>query len=143
MDFLANYGVEILLSLISAGALGFCKYLHTQAKQYKKLLEEKQDAEILVEVDKKIEPIYEELEELRIYIRKTETIEKEHMALIIASYRFRLVQLCKELLKAGKMTQAQYDQLTEFYRIYTGLGGNGQAKELYEKALALPIIEEE
>jgi hypothetical protein len=40
------------------------------------------------------------------------------------------------------MTQNEYDQLTEFYKIYIGLGGNGQAKEYYEKAIDLPIIEE-
>ena len=44
------------------------------------------------------EPIYEELEALRRYIRETESIEKTHMSLIIASYRFRLVQLCKGFL---------------------------------------------
>ena len=142
MDFLATYGVEILLSLITAGALGFCIYLHKQASQYKTMIEEKEDAETATIIDKKLEPIYEELEDLRAYIRKTETIEKSHMALIIASYRFRLIQLCKELIKAQHMTQNEYDQLTEFYKIYIGLGGNGQAKEYYEKAIALPIIEE-
>jgi hypothetical protein len=30
------------------------------------------------------------------------------------------------------------EQLTEFYKLYTGLGGNGQAKVYYEKAIALP-----
>ena len=106
------------------------------------MIEEKEDAETATIIDKKLEPIYEELEDLRAYIRKTETIEKSHMALIIASYRFRLIQLCKELIKAQRMTQNEYDQLTEFYKIYIGLGGNGQAKEYYEKAIALPIIEE-
>jgi hypothetical protein len=38
-----------------------------------------------------LEPVYEELEALRTYIRETENIEKTHMNLIIASYRFRLV----------------------------------------------------
>ena len=37
------------------------------------------------------------------------------------------------------MTQDQYDQLSGFYRIYSGLGGNGQAKEYYELALELSI----
>ena len=142
MDFLATYGVEILLSLITAGALGFCKHLHKQAKQYKAMIEEKEDAETATIIDKKLEPIYEELEELRVYIRDTETIEKSHMTLIIASYRFRLIQLCKELIKAQHMTQREYDQLTEFYRVYVGLGGNGQAKEYYEKTMELPIVEE-
>jgi hypothetical protein len=55
------------------------------------MIEEKEDAETATIIDKKLEPIYEELEDLRAYIRDTETIEKSHMALIIASYRFRLI----------------------------------------------------
>lgn len=70
---------------------------------------------------------------------ETKTIEKTHMDLIISSYKFRLVQLCKEYIKQSYMTQEQYDSLSEFYRIYSGLGGNGQAKEYYELALELPI----
>lgn len=61
------------------------------------------------------------------------------MNLIVASYRFRLIQLCKIYLKQKYLTQDQYDQLTEFYKVYEGLGGNGQAKEYYEKAVRLEI----
>lgn len=137
--FISEYGITILLSLISAGALAFCRYLYSQLKNYKSLLDEKQDKEMESQVDKKLEPIYQELEDLRAYIRETENVEKTHMSLIIASYRFRLVQLCKEFIKQGYMTQPQYDQLTEFFKLYEGLGGNGQAKEYYEKAMDLPI----
>ena len=94
-------------------------------------------------VEEKLEPIYEELEALRTYIRETESIEKVHMSLIIASYRFRLIQLCKEFIRQEYLTQTQYDQLIEFYRVYAGLGGNGQAKDYYERAIALPIHREE
>ena len=90
-------------------------------------------------VEEKLEPIYEELEALRTYIRETESIEKVHMSLIIASYRFRLIQLCKEFIRQEYLTQSQYDQLSEFYRVYVGLGGNGQAKDYYERTIALPI----
>ena len=40
--FLGEHLIEIFFGLISAGALGFCKYMHTQMKNYKKLLEEKE-----------------------------------------------------------------------------------------------------
>jgi hypothetical protein len=76
-------------------------------------------------IEIKLEPIYEELEELRRYIRETKDIEKSHMNLIIASYRFRLIQLCKGFLNQGYMTMDQRTQLDEFYTLYTGLGGNG------------------
>ena len=61
------------------------------------------------------------------------------MDLIISSYKFRLVQLCREFIKQGYMTQCQYDQLVEFYRLYEGLGGNGQAKEYYDRAMQLEV----
>ena len=61
------------------------------------------------------------------------------MGLIISYYRYRLIALCKLYLRQGYMTESQYDQLTEFYKLYHGLGGNGQAKEYYEKAIELPI----
>ena len=63
------------------------------------------------------------------------------MNLIIDSYKFRLVQLCKLYLKQGYMTQPQYDQLSEFFKLYSNLGGNGQAKEYYEKTMKLQIKE--
>lgn len=139
LTFVTEHLVEILFGLVSAGALAFCKYLHSQLKNYKKLLEESKDTELEKTIDSRIEPIRKEIEELRKYIMKTKDIEKSHMQLIISSYKFRLIQLCKAYIKQEYMTQGQYDQLSEFYRIYSGLGGNGQAKEYYELALELPI----
>ena len=108
-------------------------------KNYKNLLEEKEDHQLEETIENRIEPIKMEIEELRKYIREIGTIEKNHVDLIISSYRFRLVQLCKEFIKQGYVTQAQYDQLTEFYKLYTALGGNGQAEEYYNKAIKLEI----
>lgn len=139
LEFLAQHLIEIFFGLVSAGALGFCKYMHTQMKNYKNLLEEKEDHQLEETIENRIEPIKMEIEELRKYIREIGTIEKNHVDLIISSYRFRLVQLCKEFIKQGYVTQAQYDQLTEFYKLYTGLGGNGQAEEYYNKAIKLEI----
>lgn len=139
LTFVTEHLVEILFGLVSAGALAFCKYFHSQLKNYKKLLEESKDTELEKTIDSRIEPIRKEIEELRKYIMETKDIEKSHMQLIISSYKFRLIQLCKAYIKQEYMTQGQYDQLSEFYRIYSGLGGNGQAKEYYELALELPI----
>ena len=76
-------------------------------------------------IEEKLKPVVEDIEELRRYIRRIENKENQDLTLIIASYRFRLVQLCKMYIKQGYMTQDQYDQLTEFYKLYTSLGGNG------------------
>jgi hypothetical protein len=142
-NFLAEWGMEILFAVISAGIVGYFKFQGSKLKKkltdYESMLQDKNTAEHMEMVEARLEPIYEELEELRTYIRETQNIEKAHMTLIIASYRFRLVQLCKEFIKQGYMTYAQYEQLTEFYKLYVGLGGNGQAKEFYERASQLPI----
>lgn len=143
--FLAEWGLELILGLIAAGITGYFKWQSSKLKKkltdYETMLNERNTAEHMEMVEAKLEPIYEELEELRTYIRETQNIEKAHMTLIIASYRFRLIQLCKEFIKQDYMTYAQYEQLTEFYKLYVGLGGNGQAKNFYEKASALPIKE--
>lgn len=141
LAFFAEHIVEIIFALISAGALAFCKYMHSQMKNYKKMLKEKEDEQMMETVDLKLEPIYNELEELRKYIREVGQVEKNHMDLIISSYRFRLIQLCREFIKQGYMTPIQYDQLTEFYKLYTSLGGNGQAHEYYNTAIKLEVKE--
>lgn len=140
--FITEHIVEILFGLISAGVLAFCRYLYKQLMAYKKMLQEKENNDIVELIDEKLKPIVEDIEELRTYIRKIEDKERQDLTLIIASYRFRLVQLCKIYIKQGYMTQDQYDQLTEFYKLYHSLGGNGQAKEYYEKTMELEIRSE-
>ena len=139
---LAEWGLEILFCLISAIVLGYAKYkgdkLKKERDEARQLIEEKKKKEMEQSIEVKLEPIYEELEELRRYIRETKDIEKSHMNLIVASYRFRLIQLCKGFLNQGYMTMDQRTQLDEFYTLYTGLGGNGQAKIYYEQCINLP-----
>lgn len=148
---LAEWGTEILFGLISAAVMGWAKWHGDKLKKEKVQAEE--NAKILAEqnLDKKIdthievelEPIYQELEDLRKYCRDNENLEKSHMNLIVASYRFRLVQLCKGFLNQGYITTAQMEQLSEFYKLYKGLGGNGQAEVYYNKAISLPLKTDE
>ena len=137
--FIVEHLVEIVFALISAGALSFCRYLYKQLKAYKQLLNKKKYEDLDDRIDEKLKPILDDIEEIRCYIKKTENKEKRDLDLIIASYRFRLVQLCKLYIKKGYMTQDEYDQLTEFFKLYSSLGGNGQAKEYYEKTVKLEI----
>lgn len=132
---LAEWGTEILFGLISAAVMGYAKWHGDRLKKEK--LQAEENAKIVAEqqLDKKIdshievelEPIYQELEDLRKYCRDNENLEKSHMNLIVASYRFRLIQLCKGFLNQGFITTAQMEQLAEFYKLYTGLGEIGRA----------------
>lgn len=148
---LLNWGTEILFGLISATVLGYAKWHGEKLKKEKlqaetnaqTIKEQQLDKKIDNHIEIELEPIYQELEDLRKYCRDNENLEKSHMNLIIASYRFRLVQLCKGFLNQGFITGAQMEQLTEFYKLYTGLGGNGSAKVYYDKAIQLPLKIEE
>ena len=51
----------------------------------------------------------------------------------------KLIKILKIYLHQGYMTSDQYEQLSEFFKVYSGLGGNGQAKAYYDKAMQLPV----
>ena len=139
LQFFAENWASILLSLVTAGALAFCRWSWKQMKTYRSLLDEKEQNQLDDKIETKLEPIVDEIEQLRNYIRGIDIEENRKLGLIIASYRYRLVQLCKLYLKQGYMTQDQFEQLSEFYKLYHGLGGNGQAEEYYDKTRVLPI----
>lgn len=139
LEFITTHLLEIVFGLISAGTLAFCKYLYSKMKTYKKLIEEKENSSLDNTIETHIEPIRQEIEELRKYVLESNSDTNKHMDLILSSYRFRLTQLCKAYIQQGFMTNAEYEQLVEFYKVYTGLGGNGQAKTYYERAVQLPV----
>lgn len=139
LEFITTHLLEIIFGLISAGALAFCKYLYSKMKNYKKLIEEKENSSLDNTIETHIEPIRQEIEELRKYVLESNNVTNTHMDLILSSYRFRLTQLCKAYIQQGFMTNAEYEQLVEFYKVYAGLGGNGQAKTYYERAVQLPV----
>lgn len=141
--FITEHLLEIVFALISTGALAGCKYLSKQLKNYKILLENEKREGMDEAIETKLQPIKEEIEELRNHVLNTEIKNQEHLDLIVSSYRFRLIQLCRAYIKQGYTTQEQYEQLSEFYRVYHGLGGNGQAEEYYNKAMDLPTREQE
>ena len=139
LEFITTHLLEIIFGLISAGALAFCKYLYSKMKNYKKLIEEKENSTLDSTIETHIEPIRQEIEELRKYVLESTSASNKNMDLILSSYRFRLTQLCKAYIQQGFMTNTEYEQLVEFYKVYAGLGGNGQAKTYYERAVQLPV----
>lgn len=137
--FIAQHFIEIFFGLISAGLLAFCRYIYTQMKMYQKLAEEKKDEQLEELIEEHIAPIKEDLNNLRSFVLGEKKNSEKYIEIILASYRFRLIQLCQSFLKQGYMTSGQYEQLVEFFKVYAGLGGNGQAKEYYERTLKLPL----
>ena len=129
MTFLAEWGSEIILSLIIAILTYYFKKADKEKdaklEHYQKLLQEEKDEQTEAMIEEKIAPLYDELEDIRKRIlslgdKENGDIKKidENFKLIIASYKYRLVQLCKELLNQGFMYQYQYEHLNEFYNLY-------------------------
>ena len=76
-------------------------------------------------------------------IKDTRAEELRHLDSIRMAYRYRLIALCEQYLHQNFMTTDQYKQLTEMYKVYSALGGNGQAKEIFEKTCQLQIKDDE
>ena len=159
---LANYGLELIFGLISAGALALCRHFWKQNQELNKLQKEEENRKYRQMILDEIEPIIEELgraeEEIK-HIKKQgkqtvsglenaekasheemykdlKAIQEENerrFALILNSYKFRLIQLCKLHLKDGYITTEDYEQVSEMHELYSSLGGNGQAEEYFEK----------
>lgn len=164
MEFIIEHFVEILFGLISAGSLGFCKYLNSQIKEYKKLLELRETENINKAIDQKIQPVKTELEkkielvldkveelnfstqeairEIKGKVDEVEQEERMHIRRIVRSWRFRIIQLCELYMEQGFITKVQFTQLAEMYSLYKSLGGNGQVTDYYEKAKALEVVHE-
>lgn len=164
MEILTEYGLEIFFGLVSAGLLAYCKNLWSQKKELEKHKEEDMTRLHRQMILDEIEPITAELVRIKSELNNNintlrseadqthanmykdlELVTKKNdknLELIINSYKFRLIQLCKTHLRDGYITQDAFEQMTEMYKLYHGLGGNGQAQEYYERVMELEIREE-
>jgi hypothetical protein len=172
MEILTKYALEIFFGLVSAGALAFCKHLYSKNKKLEEMQKADQNRQYRQMILDEIEPIVDELSRLKSEItgvdnnaktmvsqlkadadathnvmyqdlKKVEDENVRNLNLIVNSYKFRLIQLCKTHLRDNFITEADFEQITEMYKLYHGLGGNGQAQEYYEKVLKLEIKPDE
>ena len=139
-----DIGLKVLIALLCAAATGAFGWLIRQVAKMRNIVAERDSAElrniINNQVDCRIEPMRRELTELKEMLQDQIHKEDEIQIQVVAGYKFRLMHLCKIYIGQGYVTQDQYDQLSELYKLYTLLGGNGQAKNYYERACNLPIV---
>lgn len=112
--------------------------IENKAKEFEKCIQKDEKA-----FDKKFGEVMEHHEaDKEAFDEKIEDLTKEYedkLRRILESYKFRFIQLCKVHLKDGYITHDEWEQITTFYELYHGLGGNGQAQDYYEKVKALEI----
>lgn len=136
---ISTYLTEIMLAVVTAGAIGICKYFHSQAKDYKKLLAARESENVEKTVEEKIAPIVDKIKELEFQIKEAREKENKDIGYIISSWRFRIIQLCEIYLQQGYITKSQYIQLSEMYNLYHELGGNGKVTDYYNHTINLEI----
>ena len=168
MEILTKYALEIFFGLVSAGALAFCKHLWSKNKKLEEMQKADQNSQYRKMILDEIEPLINEItrikselaaltaqgkDKLNNLLHEAEVVKDEMykdleqthketldaLELITNSYKFRLIQLCKTHLRDGYITESDFEQITEMYKLYHGLGGNGQAQEYYEKVLKLEV----
>lgn len=168
VEFIVEHTVEIFFSIISASAIGYAKYLYGRNKELQKMQYEEQSRQYRQMIIDEIEPIIAELTRLKKEItdlehemelklqdvqheadlehkkmyedlNKIQAKNDENFNLILNSYKFRLIQLCKIHLRDGYITEGNFEQVSEMYKLYHGMGGNGQAQEYYDKVMGLEM----
>ena len=131
LTFIAEHWVSLIFGLISAGALAYCRLFYTKLQEVEAYKEEQAKEETEAMIEEKVAPIKDLYEEAM------------HKIVVIRdSYKYRLIELCKNCLEKGYISTQEYSQLSEMWKLYhDGLGGNGQAEDYYHKATKLPIKE--
>ena len=153
-EYILEHAIDILFAGVTTFMGVVTKAVLKERKKEREAEKEKRLAETKTMIQQELRPVVEELHRLEKQIQDVKAKEKDDVeklqhefdkdvGLILASYKFRLVQLCIAYLKQGYMTTEQCKQLSEFYKVYHGLNGNGQAQEYYERAIKLPIKDDQ
>lgn len=101
------------------------------------------------ETDKQISLLSDKISVIEKTVSNVETIGKDNskgLSVIGKGLqrlqRFRLQENLKKAIRRGNTNQHEIEELSRLYESYVELGGNGAIKVLYEKFLALEIVEE-
>lgn len=101
------------------------------------------------ETDKQISLLSDEISAIKKTVSNVESIGKDNskgLSVIGKGLqrlqRFRLQENLKKAIRRGNTNQHEIEELSRLYESYVELGGNGAIKVLYEKFLALEIVEE-
>lgn len=130
--------VAVILFVVGA----ICKKTQKEFRDYKQITAEKSDAQLRVKIQDEIQPIMEGIQRLHKRIDAIEDKESDDIKIILESYKYRYVSLCKRFIEQGYLTPDQHEQILEMYRVYTSLGGNGQAAEYHARIVLLPICKD-
>lgn len=149
-QLLAENWVSLVFALLSAGLLGYFKYLHSQFKKLQDLKEKELKEQILKELKTTLETLKLQMgndllaleKELKAEIGKLSKDDERferYFSAIRDSWRYRYTSLCEMCLTKGYLTTEEYLQLNEMWSVYHNIDGNGQGDAMHLKVENLPI----
>lgn len=134
LEWITKYWLEVLFSGIIGIFAWMLKGFKKEMKHYRELLDNEEKGAYVQVIDKKLQPID----------NRVKDVERD-VEYIVDSYRFRIITLCQLAIDKGYMSQSDFDQLTEMFKLYTSLNAKNQsddysiAAEYYTKTKVLPI----
>ena len=133
LDWIAKYWLEVVFSVV-IGFFGWAlKSIKKELKHYQELLDNEEKGAYVQVIDRKLQPIDTRVRDV-----------ERNVDYIIDSYRFRIITLCQLAIDKTYMSQNDFDQLTEMFKLYTSLNTKNNSDysivaEYFTKAKALPI----
>ena len=134
LEWIAKYWLEVLFSAIIGLFAWALKGIKKEMKHYQELLDNEEKGAYDQVIDKKLQPIDNRVKDV-----------ERNVDYIVDSYRFRIITLCQLAIDKGYMSQGDFDQLTEMFKLYTSLNAKKQSAdysivaEYYTKTKVLPI----
>lgn len=133
LEWFAKYWLEVLFSGIISFFAWALKDIRKEMKHYQELLDNEEKGAYTQVIDKKLQPIDNRVKDV-----------ERNIDYIIDSYRFRIITLCQLAIDKTFLSQNDFDQLTEMFKLYTSLNTKNNTDytivvEYYTKAKALPI----
>ena len=134
LEWIAKYWLEVLFSMIIGLFAWVLKGIKKEMKHYQELLDNEEKGAYDQVIDRKLQPID----------TRVKDVERD-VEYIVDSYRFRIITLCQLAIDKGYMSQGDFDQLTEMFKLYTSLNAKKQSAdysivaEYYTKTKVLPI----
>ena len=137
-----QYIITIGLGLVST-ILGVCvTHLYSKLKQMGEAQKELETSKVEELIDEKVADrtaeIHKEFEDSKAEVLAELKKAKEQLKTanvkfetIKDSYRYRLIALCQIYLDKGEISCREYNQVSEMWKVYSGLGGNSQGEDYY------------
>lgn len=147
----------LIFAFISCFVSFWAKKIWDDKEKYKKTIEQSQNqiiantvsaelklslqpvVEDIAQIRRELSDIKNEVNSLKEEINKVASKEQRDMKHLLECEKTIICKWCQEYISRGFITEDEWRVLSHLYNSYEKQGGNGEAKDNYDKAKKLPI----